>query len=135
MVSVDELLFGICDRDITNVGSTLEHTSRMEKEKTAGGREGGRRRTTPNTKLTIWKNISRWRSVAKTFIVVSSLLTRQRGSQTGARDSHSRRRNNPTRSATSRHQVHHLYISRRRRRLPRLVLQTMSSRDRVTSER
>jgi len=40
VVSVDELLFGICDRDITNVDSTLEHTSRMEKEKTAeGGRE------------------------------------------------------------------------------------------------
>ena len=46
MVSVDELLFGICDRDITNVGSTLKYTSRVEKEKTAGGR---RRRTTPNT--------------------------------------------------------------------------------------
>jgi len=43
MVSVDELLFGICDRDITNVGSTLEHTSRMEEEeeKTAGEGEGG----------------------------------------------------------------------------------------------
>jgi len=40
VVSVDELLFGICDRDITNVDSTLEHTSRMEKEKMAeGGRE------------------------------------------------------------------------------------------------
>jgi len=27
----------------------LEHTSRMEKEKTARGREGRRRRTTPNS--------------------------------------------------------------------------------------
>jgi len=49
MVSVDELLFGICDRDITNVGSTLKYTSRVEKEKTAGGRRRRRRRTTPNT--------------------------------------------------------------------------------------
>jgi len=69
--------------------------------------------------------------------MVFSLLTRQRGSQTGARGSHSRRRNNLASSGTSRQQVHHLYISRRRRRrrTPRLILvNNVVSRYRVTSE-